>query len=633
MCGIAGYVLRNGPADLETVRYMCDQIRYRGPDDEGFYVRDGCAIGMRRLSIIDLNSGHQPIANEDGSIWVVFNGEIYNYHELRKDLIAQGHRFRTESDTEVLLHLYEQEGEQGIAKLRGMFAYALWDSTRRELLLVRDRFGKKPLYYAVLPEGLYFGSELKCLRAAGVPFDKIDNEALQLYLRLTYIPDPLTAYRGIGKLEPASWLRYRTDGTIRKGYYWTLPTPAEREPEGLSQAEARRRIRDSFDESVRIRMIADVPLGAFLSGGIDSASVVASMALQSGQPVKTFSIGFEEQEFNELPLARLVAAKYRTDHHELIVRPSAIDIVSKLVEHFDEPFGDSSAIPTYLVSEFAAQHVKVVLTGDGGDEIFAGYPTTLKVHRLRKADALPQSARRAISWIASNLPYSAYGKNFLHMISRPSALDRYFELISMPYFVRRRLLRAAWRSTDREDPRDLFRRFLPQQPADIVNQALYFEMAANLSGDMLVKVDRMSMANSLEARCPFLDHELAELAARMPYSWKVDGTVRPGKRIFVEAVADRLPAELLSAPKAGFGVPLASWFRTSLRSFLWDHLTSERFRARDICEPDFLTHLLVEHDSGRRNNYHFLWRLLMLETWFERQERDIGIAKQREAVT
>jgi asparagine synthase (glutamine-hydrolysing) len=559
MCGIAGYVLRNGSADLATVRAMCDQIKHRGPDDEGFYVQDGCAIGMRRLSIIDLSSGHQPIANEDQSVWVVFNGEIYNYQELRLNLIAQGHRFRTGSDTEVLLHLYEQEGEQGIAKLRGMFAYAIWDATRRELLIARDRFGKKPLYYAVRPEGLYFGSELKCLRVAGVPFDAIDREALQLYLRLTYIPDPWTAYQGIGKLEPASWLRYRADGAIQQGSYWSLPTTAERAPAGLSQEEARTRLRDSFDESVRIRMIADVPLGAFLSGGIDSASIVASMARQSSQPVKTFSIGFEEHGFNELPLARLIAAKYQTDHHELIVRPSAVELVSKLVSHFDEPFGDSSAIPTYLVSEFAAQHVKVVLTGDGGDEIFAGYPNTLKVHRLRKVDALPLTARRAISWLASKLPYSAYGKNFLHMISRPSALDRYFELISMPYFMRQRLLRPAWRSAGEQGDSHVFKRFLPEEPADIVTQSLYFEMAANLSGDMLVKVDRMSMANSLEARCPFLDHKLAGVAAQMPYEWKLDGTVRPGKRIFVEAIADRLPPELLAAPKAGFGVPLASY--------------------------------------------------------------------------
>jgi asparagine synthase (glutamine-hydrolysing) len=475
---------------------------------------------------------------------------------------------------------------------------------------------------------LYFGSELKCLRAAGVPFDNIDREALQLYLRLTYIPDPWTAYQGIGKLEPASWLCYRIDGTVRQGRYWTLPTPAEGAPEGLNQEEARTRLRDTFDESVRIRMIADVPLGAFLSGGIDSASIVASMARQSCQPVKTFSIGFEEHGFNELPLARLIADKYRTEHHELIVRPSAVELVSKLVSHFDEPFGDSSAIPTYLVSEFAAQHVKVVLTGDGGDEIFAGYSNTLKVHRLRRVDALPLAARRALSWIASKLPYSAYGKIFLHIISRPSALDRYFELISMPYFMQQRLLRPAWRSADtREDSNRVFERFLPGLPADIVNQTLYFEIAAALSGDMLVKVDRMSMANSLEARCPFLDHELAELAAQIPYGWKLDGTVRPGKRIFVEAIADRLPPELLAAPKAGFGVPLASWFRGSLRTFLWDHLTSARFCNRNICEPDFLNQLMAEHDCGRRNNYHVLWSLLMLEIWFEQQEQDIAVAQ------
>jgi asparagine synthase (glutamine-hydrolysing) len=623
MCGIAGYILRDAPADLTTVRAMCDQIRHRGPDDEGYHVQDGCAIGMRRLSIIDLSTGHQPMANEDETTWVVFNGEIYNYQELRGNLSAQGHRFRTESDTEAVVHLYQQEGEAGLAKLRGMFAFAIWDSRRRELFLARDRFGKKPLYYAILPGGLYFASELKSLRAAGVPFDQMDEQALQLYLRLSYIPDPWTAYRGVQKLEPGSWLRYRRDGTIQQGRYWQLPVTAEAAPANLTEEQARQSIRDIFDESVRLRMIADVPLGAFLSGGIDSASVVASMARQSAQPVKTFSIGFEEPGFNELPVARAVAEKYHTEHHELIVQPSAVDLVPKLVRHFDEPFGDSSAIPTYLVSEFAVQHVKVVLTGDGGDETFAGYPYFLKAHQLRWTGRLPSAARRAISSIADNLPYSAYGKNFLRMLSRPSAIDRYFEMISMPYFMRQQLLQPAWQG-DEHSAIAALARFLPLQKADIVTQAIYFETAATLTGDMLVKVDRMTMANSLEARCPFLDHKLAEFAARLPYAWKVDGKARPGKRILVDALADRLPAEVLSAPKSGFGVPLAKWFRTSLRAFLWDHLTGTRFRKRGICEPAFLNHLLEEHDSGRRNNYHVLWRLLMLEMWFEQQEQNAG---------
>ena len=385
MCGIAGQLLRERKAELADIRLMCDQIRHRGPDDEGYHLDNACGLGMRRLSIIDLNTGHQPISNEDGTIWVVFNGEIYNFRELRADLIAAGHRFKTNSDTETLVHLYEEEGTAGIANLRGMFAYAIWDSNDRSLLLVRDRFGKKPLYYAILPEGLYFGSELKCMRVAGVPLD-LDREALQLYFQFNYIPDPWSPYKAVRKLAPGGWLRCHANGKTEEGSYWKLPAPVEQAGAGLTETGARDSLRKAFDEAVHVRLISDVPLGAFLSGGIDSSSVVASMALQTREPVKTFSIGFEEPEFNELPLAALVARKYKTDHHEIIVRPNSVDLVSKLVRHFDEPFADSSAIPTYLVSEFAAAHVKVVLTGDGGDELFAGYQSFFDIQRLRPLD-------------------------------------------------------------------------------------------------------------------------------------------------------------------------------------------------------------------------------------------------------
>src|SRR5450755_838949 len=337
MCGIAGYVRRDGQARFELVKSMCDRIRHRGPDDEGFHVEGGCAIGMRRLSIIDLSTGHQPIPNEDRTLWVVFNGEIYNYQPLREDLIAKGHRFQTNSDTETLIHLYEQEGPDGLKRLRGMFAYAIWDSRRRRLFLARDRFGKKPLYYAVLPEGLYFGSELKCLRVAGVP-SEIDAEALRLFFQFTYIPEPLSCLRAVRKLPPGSWLTYDADGTVRQGRYWRFPAPVAETPPDFSEADTCARLREKFDESVRIRMIADVPLGAFLSGGIDSSSVVASMALASPEPVRTFSIGFEESRFNELPYARMVAEKYATDHHEIVVRPDSIAIIQKFMKHFGEPF-------------------------------------------------------------------------------------------------------------------------------------------------------------------------------------------------------------------------------------------------------------------------------------------------------
>jgi asparagine synthase (glutamine-hydrolysing) len=618
MCGIAGFYLRERQAELPLLRAMCDQIRHRGPDDEGFHIDGGCGIGMRRLSIIDLSTGHQPISNEDDSVWVVFNGEIYNYQALRQELMRQGHRLSTHSDTETLVHLYEQEGVRSPSKLRGMFAYALWDARERKLLLVRDRFGKKPLYYAVLPEGLYFGSELKCLRTASVPLE-LDPKALRLYFQFNYIPDPWSPYKAIRKLAPGSWLLYGADGAVKTGRYWTLPAPAEQAPPGVPEAEMGTRLREVFDESVRLRMVADVPLGAFLSGGIDSSSVVASMALQSPEPVKTFSIGFEETAFNELPYAALVAQRYHTEHHEILVRPDSVDLVSRLVRHFDEPFGDSSAIPTYLVSEFAGRHVKVALTGDGGDELFAGYDSFFAIDRLRKFNLVPQVVRRWLSRIADRLPYPAYGKNFLRMISRPSALERYFERNHAPYFLRDCLLRPDWMLP--ADEAFLTRTFadcLLTDHADILTRALYFEATAKLTGDMLVKVDRMSMANSLELRCPMLDHELAELAARIPHAWKMRGG--QGKHILRQALGDRLPPELLRLPKKGFGVPLSLWFRSSLRGFLWDHLTSSNFLSRDIVSPEFVRYLLEEHDTGRRDNYHWLWMLLMLELWFRELE-------------
>ena len=598
---------------------MCDQIRHRGPDDEGIYVDGSCGIGMRRLSIIDLSTGHQPISNEDRTRWVVFNGEIYNYQPLRDALIAKGHRFATKSDTETLIHLHEEYGVDGLARLRGMFAFGIWDGPRRQLTLVRDRFGKKPLYYTIQPNGLFFGSELKCFYPAGVPLE-VNDEALRLYFQFSYVPDPLSAFKGIHKLAPGGWLTYDTKGTVREGRYWKLPEPVTEAAAGISEEWAASRVREIFDESVRMRMIADVPLGAFLSGGIDSSSVVASMSMQSPDPVKTFSIGFEESAFNELPAAALVARKFNTDHHEIVVRPDSIALVSKLVHHFDEPFGDSSAIPTFIVSEFAVQHVKVALTGDGGDELFAGYESFFAIDNLRKLDTVPQFARALLSRVADAWPYSFYGKNYLRMISRPSPLTRYFELNYAPYFLRQTLLEPQWMlPADEAFLTRSFAECLLPANRDIVPQALYFEATAKLTGDMLVKVDRMSMANSLEVRSPLLDHELAELAMSIPHSWKMRNG--KGKQILLKAVGDRLPPPLLTLPKKGFGVPLATWFRGGLRPMLWDHLTSRTFLNRGFVSEHFVSSLLKEHDSARRDNSHWLWMLLMLELWFRNLEQ------------
>ena len=626
MCGIAGFLLQNGEAKAADVRAMTDVIRHRGPDDEGIYTDGPCGIGMRRLSIIDLSTGHQPMSNEDGSVWVVFNGEIYNYQELRDDLIQRGHHFRTNSDTETLVHLYEEKGTKGLQLLRGMFAFCIWDAKKRTMLLVRDRFGKKPLYCANTPQGFYFGSELKCLRVAGVPLE-FDNEALRLYFQFGYIADPYSPFRAVHKLMPGCWIECSADGEVKQGRYWRLPPFTSENRTGYTELQTKDVLRDLFDESVRIRMIADVPLGAFLSGGIDSSLVVASMALQSSAPVKTFSIGFEESAYNELEYARLVATKYRTDHHEIVVKPDSVELIKKLVRHYDEPFGDSSAIPTYIVSDFAVKHVKVALSGDGGDEFFAGYTIVGDVQRMMFVDRIPRALRRLISWTADGLPYFAYGKNFLRMLGSPTQLDRYFNQNSSPYFLRKRLLNPEWML-----PADAayLQRMLPDNFAagndDILSQLMYFEATNLLTGDFLTKVDRASMAASLEVRCPLLDHRFCEFATRIPTAWKWQNG--RSKRILTDAMGDRLPPELLARGKMGFGVPLDQWFRGPLRELIHDSLLGKSFLDRGIVSPDFVKYLVDEHESRRRDNHHQIYALLMLELWFESLQEPVGMPDQ-----
>ena len=613
MCGIAGYSLKDGKAEESLVRAMCDVIRHRGPDDAGYLADGPAALGMRRLSIIDLSTGHQPISNEDGSIWVVFNGEIYNFVELRDWLRARGHHFKTASDTETLVHLYEEEGAAGVQRLRGMFAYAIWDARKRSLLLVRDRLGKKPLYYAALPDGLYFGSELKCLRVAGIPLE-IDEQALRLYFQFSWIPDPWTIFKAARKLQAGCWLEVEAGGKHRIERYWAFPE-ARTAPAGkISRQEMQTQIREKLDECVRIRMAADVPLGAFLSGGIDSSAVVASMALQSDVPVKTFSIGFEEAQYNELDYARLVAERYRTEHHEIVVRPNAMEVVGKLMRQFDEPFADSSAIPTYIVSEFAARYVTVALSGDGGDELFGGYEILQELPRLEAYGRIPASLRHALGLFSHLLPYGAKGKNLLHMMSRNSALERYFESNYAPYQMRQRLVNPAWMLDENYGYLDAMTDNFPQGDTDLLSEVLYFEATCKLAGDMLVKVDRMSMLASLEVRCPLLDHELTELAAGVPNGWKVEHG--RGKAILIDAIADRLPPQLLERPKMGFAVPLALWMRGPLREMMWDSLTGALFSDRGLVNSKFVRLLLEEHQSGRRDNRTWLWALLVLEMWF-----------------
>ncbi len=617
MCGIAGYLLERGIAEAATVHRMCAQIVHRGPDDEGVRVSGGCGIGMRRLAIIDLVSGHQPLSNEDGSIWIVFNGEIYSYQDLRQRLISQGHSFQTNSDTETIVHLYEQDGVEGVKHLRGMFAYCLWDERKQQLYLARDRFGKKPLYYTQTATGFYFASELKCLRAANVPLE-IDDHALRLYLQFGYVPEPWSIYKGVRKLPAGCWMTVDRAGRIEQGRYWSVPPPIEQEASGFTEKQATEEIRRVFDESVRLRMISDVPLGAFLSGGIDSTLVVASMALQSKEPVRTFSMGFDDVEFNELPYARIVAKQYGTDHHEIMVKPDQVSLISKIIHHCDEPFADSSAIPTYLVSEAAAKHVKVALSGDGGDEFFGGYWSFFDAERRRRFDQIPGFIRKALSGVANRLPYGTKGKNYLRAMSRGNSLERYFESGTLTmYFQRQQVLNPEWMLPDNgEFLRETFGDAI-LDGADPVSEAMHFEATAKMTGDILVKVDRMSMANSLEVRSPLLDQEFVAVAAKIPNRWKMrDGK---GKLILLKALGDRIPAELLNRPKRGFEVPLGNWFRGPLREYLRDNLTSSSFRDRGITVASQVDALLDEHNSGRRDNSVFLWLLLVLALWLEEQ--------------
>ena len=614
---------------------MCEQIRhcgsrYRDFDDEGYHIDHRLGMGMRWLSAINPVTERQPVSNEDRSLWVISDGEIYNHRELRASLIRSGHRFHTLGDAEVLVHLYEEEGTQGLSRLNGMFAFALWDSRNRSLLLVRDRFGKKPLYYAAQRDGLDFGSELKCLRAAGILHEH-DREALQLYFLLGYVPDPWTPYRSIRKLAPGGWLRCDASGSIEEGCYWKLPVPAARPSRELSEMEACDSVRHAFDEAVQRHLDSDVLLGAFLGGGIGSASVVASMALQSHERIKTFSIGFDEPESDELTRAAAVAKKYRTEHYAIVLRPDSVDLTRKLARHFDEPFADPSAISMYLLSEFAAPFVKVAISGDGGNELFAGHENFLQIQRLRLLDYLPGLARGVMSRVADLLPNSAPGKNFLWSISRPSALERYFAGVSPHYWPHG--LAPGWMPpADGAFLIEKLSQALPLAKAmpgggDALAQALYFEARAKLPA-MLAKADRTSMANSLEVRYPFLDHPFAELAARIPIAWKLKNG--RGKDIFIRAVGHRLPPDLLRQSAREFGVPLASWLRGPLRSFVWDHLTSRRFLSREIISREFSQGMLSENDRGRRDNHLFIWKLLMLELWFQEEGRLVAAPAQVE---
>jgi asparagine synthase (glutamine-hydrolysing) len=619
MCGIAGFVESPSiaaPLDRDRTRSllheMCDVIRHRGPDDEGVWTSDGIALGMRRLSIIDLSTGNQPIFNEDSTVCTVFNGEIYNFVELRQELAARGHRFRTASDTEVIVHAYEEWGADAISRLRGMFGLAIWDARQKVLLLARDRVGIKPLYFADVNGRLYFGSELKSLLCGADIRRDVDLESLDHYLSFLYTPRDASILRGIRKLPPGHMLLWR-DGTATIRQYWQQPAD---EHFAGTEAEAVAQLTTVLRDAVRSHLVSDVPLGAFLSGGIDSSLVVGLMSMTSGARVKTFSIGFDEPAYDELPHARRVAAHFGTDHHEFVVRPDGAAILDEMVRHFDEPFADSSAIPTWYVSQMARRHVTVVLSGDGGDELFGGYDRYLPHPRVVQFDRYsPRALRRVAAMAAANLPRGARGRNFLRHVSR----DRYGRYIdSIRYFSTDD--KAALLSADvrrRIGPVDaeakLAQHFARYRHLPWVSQMMHFDADTYMPEDVLVKVDRMSMAHSIESRVPLLDHHVIDFAASLPARFKVKHGRR--KHILKEVAAAILPKEVVERRKQGFGVPLDAWFRGDMREVFADTLLSARALSRGYFQAPFVRRLVDEHLSGRRDHALRLWQLVMFERW------------------
>jgi asparagine synthase (glutamine-hydrolysing) len=642
MCGIAGFAdaLTSADAgsperleaDTRLLRGMCRVIRHRGPDDEGVRVEPGVGLGMRRLSIIDLATGHQPIGSEDGAVQVVFNGEIYNFRELRAELEGAGHRFATTTDTEVIVHGYEEWGRVVFERLRGMFGIALWDRRARTLWLARDRAGIKPLYYVEHEGRLFYGSELKSLLAAGAVERAVDPQALAHYLTFLYTPPDRAIFPGVRKLPPGHVLCWR-DGEPTVTPFWKPPVD---EITQMDETEAEEMLLARLRDAVRSHLVSDVPLGAFLSGGVDSSLVVALMAEASSRPVKTFSIGFDEPAYDELDAARLMANHVGADHHEFVVRPDALGIVEQIVSHFDEPFADASAIPTWYVSELARRHVTVVLSGDGGDELFAGYDRYVPHAQVARFDTLPVPGKRALAGLAARtMPHGARGQRFLRHVARDEE-SRYIESVS--FFGaedRRALLEADYAAGDAFAPEEhMHARFARVRHLPLVSRMMQVDFGTYLPEDVLTKVDRMSMAHSIESRVPLLDHPLVEFALRLPLGLKL----RDGRRKhLLKRVASRVvPDAILSRKKQGFGVPLGLWFRGKLRGAFEDILLSPRARQRGYFDGREVQRLLDEHLAGKRDHELRLWQLFMFELWhrayLDGTEVEAGAAARAEPV-
>ena len=624
MCGIVGFINSNSrPVSREILARMNSCIVHRGPDEDGFYVNKNVGLAMRRLSIIDLKGGQQPIFNRDQTKAIVFNGEIYNFQELREDLKKRGHQFYTHCDTEIIVHLYDEYGADCVDYLRGMFAFAIWDEREKSLFIARDRVGKKPLLYSHQPNGdLIFGSEFTALLAHPDISREVDTEAIHHYLSYLCVPAPLTAFRQIRKLAPGHWMRWK-NGEVEIKRYW-LPDFSKKIE--ISETEAVEETLRILRESTKMRMIAEVPLGAFLSGGVDSSTVVALMAETSAQPVKTFSIGFEEEDFSELKYAKIVADRIGAEHHEFVVRPNALEILPLLVEHYGEPYADSSAIATYYVARETRKHVTVALNGDGGDESFAGYERYFAMRLAEKYHKIPAVLRKTLIETAVNLlPTSETKrsrardlKRFVKAASLPR-VERYFRWVSaIDRQSKENLYTKDFRnSVENYDSADFLKTWFDKSNGGgIVDATMFTDQQTYLPNDLLVKVDIASMANSLEARSPFLDHKVIEFAATLPENIKLRGAET--KYLLKKAASKVVPPEVLYRKKMGFGVPLTHWFRGELKDFVRGVLLSEKSLKRGIIKPEMLEKYVSEHINAERDYTHQIWTLLMLELWFQR---------------
>jgi len=634
MCGIAGIAdSKGGPVDEAALHSMCDALIHRGPDDDGYFVQPqagsssgsrfggsaSVGLGMRRLAIIDLTTGKQPVHNEDQSVWVVQNGEIYNYLELRAELEAKGHSFYTNSDTEAIVHAYEEYGCDAPKHLRGMFVFAVWDSNRQRLLLARDRVGKKPLLYSIAGNKLIFASEFQAILRHPDVSREINFEALNHYLSFMCVPAPMTAFANIQKLEPGHLLVWE-NGTLETRRYWSLDFSKKLR---IGEQEAGERAVELLRDAVRVRLMSDVPLGAFLSGGIDSSAVVGLMSQLSSSRVKTFSIGFDEKDFSEIEHARRVANHFGTEHHEFVVRPDALEVLPTLVRHYGEPYADSSAIPTYYLSKMTREHVTVALSGDGGDECFGGYeryaamriaeqysrlPGVMRNRVLEPAiDALPEAARSR----------STYGRarRLLGVMGRPRG-ERYLTLVAgFDDQFKTELCTKQFLALSKQGSvlRGMQPWFSGNGETEIIDRVIMADTNNYLPNDLLVKVDIASMAVSLEARAPFLDHHVMEFAASLPAAYKLRGLTT--KYLLKRALKGLVPQENLSRRKMGFGVPIGPWLRGELKGLLTDTILSEKAQSRGYFNSEMVRHLVDQHIEGRRDNAPQLWTLMLLELW------------------